>query len=367
MNDFVTRRWTARRERGEIIMNPMTHTKDKCSIASGGVGPAWRQTNPYYCGPTPRWSEQDCEGEGWFAYVMYLSYVTPAAGPLPVGSAISVGDEIDLQKEVSTRCLANRGNSQNNLFESIAQYRQTFSLLSNPLRSVQALLSKTSKAMKRGQSIAEAYLVFRYGVMPLIRDITGVISGLEKKVGNMRVSTRARGELMRDQSSSFTYAFGAGVMTVKIQNIDSLIVRAMSLDEYFVSKAQNVGFASSGLFIVPWELIPYSFVADWFVNLGDYFKALIPLPSLKNLGMCLTTHRIRQTIYTSAGTTNAGTWTVTRPPSGSCSASKEVKSRVPSLTPNIVVKSDFRFHDAVRASDAVALIVQRMGTIFSRR
>lgn len=364
MYDTVTPRWNTRRAHGEIIMNSMQYTKREASIA-GIEGNHFRTNSPIVCSGATVYSEQRSLGAGWFPYVCYLG--STAGAPLNVGSAISNSDVEDLISEVSTKALADRGNSQNNLFESIAEYRQTLSLLKNPLNSVHTVLSRASGVLKKGGDISSAYLIFRYGVMPLVKDVTGIIQGLEKKVGNMRVTTRASGSISQSGYVNKSFNAGAFVFNYGIQTSDSLVVRAMSLDEYFVSKTQNIGFASKGLVTLPWELIPYSFVFDWFVNLGDYIKALVPLPSLKNLGMCLTTYRARQSLYQSESCTAAGGYTMLLNPSGSCFSSVVQKSRTPSLVPKVIVKSDFRFDSAVRTADAVALIVQRMSSIFGKR
>jgi hypothetical protein len=41
--------------------------------------------------------------------------------------------------------------------------------------------------------------------------------------------------------------------------------------------------------ITAWELVPYSFVIDWFVNAGDYIQAVTPKLGVKVLGSWSTT------------------------------------------------------------------------------
>jgi len=389
MTDIVTRGFQKRRAHGEIFMNPMSMEHSEASVQSG-IGYHLKKIAPIVCSGINQYYETKAEGP-WFNHLMWALH-SNAVKPLAVGSVISDMELSDLQKEVSTKALAKRGASDNNLFESIAEYRQAISLLKNPLQSVSRLLAKADKAtvsiarsksrsnndllisasIPKGTGVAAAtgvsagYLSIRYGLMPLIRDITGIIKGLEKKIGHMRISARAQGELSRSSTTSVIYNAGVFSHTYGIQTSDSVVVRALSLDEYFVSRAQNIGFASKGLITVPWELIPYSFVIDWFVNLGDYLNSLVPLPALKNLGSCLVTYRARQTLYTALGDTSAA-YTVVRPNVGSCFSSVVTKVRTPFLLPGLVVKSNFRFDEAVRVADAIALIVSRMGTVFGRR
>jgi hypothetical protein len=41
--------------------------------------------------------------------------------------------------------------------------------------------------------------------------------------------------------------------------------------------------------VAAWELIPFSFVADWFVNIGPYVRAITPKVGVHSLGSWTTT------------------------------------------------------------------------------
>jgi hypothetical protein len=241
-------------------------------------------------------------------------------------------------------------------------------MLRNPLKSFNRFFSKNEEAIRRLKSAADAWLQYRYGVRPLIKDIVGIFEGLEQKVGVMRVTTRAQGEISRNAESTHTYDALPGVLlTYGIQKTDVVKVRAMSLDEYFVSRSERIGFTGKGLLTVPWELVPYSFVADWFVNLGDYLNALVPLPSLKQLGSCLTTERIVQNIYSPLFTDCGPTYNVVGSVTGLLVSSVRTKVRSSLLPAGIVVRNDFRFEDATRLADSAALILQKMNSLFRKR
>jgi hypothetical protein len=143
---------------------------------------------------------------------------------------------------------------------------------------------------------------------------------------------------------------------------DKVLIRAMSLDEYIATKLTQSGITMKGLISTPWELVPYSFVVDWFVNVGDYINALIPSPLYNQLVSGLTTVRT-STVKASAVSTlpASSSLTIVRPVSGSLIATQEQHVRSQGLmAPSLVVKSDFRFSNITRASDACALLVQRL-------
>jgi hypothetical protein len=202
--------------------------------------------------------------------------------------------------------------------------------------------------------------------MPFIKDVNTVVSGLKKKVGRQRVTTRASASDSRVERLSLASGSSPGnVVLYDKQSVEKVTIRAMSLDEYVVTAADNIGLATKGLITLPWELIPYSFVADWFVNFGDFLQALVPLPGVKQLGSCVVTERDRQTSYTATGSIPASGWTLIRPVTGQFLTRYLTRTRTALSDASIVIKSDFKFDEATRLADATALITQRMGRLFT--
>lgn len=367
MSDYVDSQFRRKQVHGEIVMNPLVHSTRKVSMITGD-GFWIKRLGGIICGGSTQYTENRQDGPGFIALVNWREAVIPGLPLIPYARLISYSDIAELESEVSTKCLAERGNSANNLFESIAEIRQTLTMLRNPLANLWRFFAKNEKAIRRVDNVASAWLQYRYGVKPLINDVAGILAGMEKKIGMMRVTTRSRGHISRSEIGANTYIEpGAYIATYGIQKTDNVTVRAMSLDEYVVDRAQNIGFSTKGLITVPWELTPYSFVADWFVNFGDYLKALVPLPSLKQLGSVITTYRAAETIYTPSSFFGDGDYAVIRNPSGSVSSSEITKVRNSLRPPKLVVRTDFRFDDAIRLADSASLLLQKMNSLFKAR
>lgn len=358
MTDYVVPRFASRSRHGEVFFNSMSQVKTT-SDEGTGVG-VWHQYTANSCNSPVRHAE--------YRHIdnTFPGYLFPGNVPIPVGSAISYSDIADLQTEVSTRCLAQRGYPDSNLFESIAEMNQTLNMLNGPIARLNALLSKNSSKIMR-ISPASAWLGYRYGVMPLVRDISNISQGLAKRIGTQRVTTRARGSLSRYAASGGEYANAVHRTQWISQTSHSVECRAMSLDEYYVGLAENIGFTGKGLLTLPWELIPYSFVADWFGNIGDFLNALVPLPSLKQLGSCLVTTETKSTVYNSTGTQPVAATTIIRPWISTFSATQISKTRVGLSAPGVVVRADFKLDNAIRQADALALLAQRASLLFGRR
>jgi hypothetical protein len=364
MSDIVIPDYKARVSRGEIFFNEMQFVRRENYLTTPGQGAEFKSIPTYVCGGNTVNVSTRYDGP-WAARIFCNSF-GQGNGLLSTYKLISDVDVNSMYQEVSTKCLSKRGESSSNLFESIAEIRSTLGLMRRPFNSFNKMLSKASSLRKRGVGASEAWLQTRYGVMPIIRDIGTISEGLKKKIGYQRQTTRSTGVLNRfSQLDGVISASPNPIYPYRKIMSDTNSCRAMSLDEYVVEASDNIGLATKGLITLPWELIPYSFVADWFVNFGDYLKALVPLPSIKSLGSCIVVRRDIQCKFLAlAGVTPPTGYTTERSWSGEVNSRTYTKSRSAILAPGLVVKSDFRLTEAIRAGDAAALLLQKFNGVF---
>jgi len=102
-----------------------------------------------------------------------------------------------------------------------------------------------------------------------------------------------------------------------------------------------MGFSWESIPITAWELIPFSFVVDWFVNFGDYIQALTPKLGIKGLSSWTTV--IKETKVTrSVGEVQfLPGWVVQRQPHGVTEIAFETRIRVPGIPqPGIAFDTD---------------------------
>lgn len=204
---------------------------------------------------------------------------------------------------------------------------------------------------------AEAWLAYRYGIKPFINSVETIAGGLKLPVGIRRQTSRASLTIRRQRLSEGEINHDSTCIT-KVQSLttDVLTVRAMAIDEYFASVGSNIGFTAKGLFTLPWELLPFSFVADWFVSFGDYLKAITPAPGYKQIGGCLVQDRELRTTHFALASVPQGPFILLRPDTGICSGSLKTKLRGPIGAPGVVIRSDFKFSSLIRVADTLALL-----------
>jgi len=360
MTDYVTPGYHRRSAKGEVFFSPMHSVSDTISV---GAGTGYLCHNPSV--PTDTW---EVNGNLFPFYVRSYggSYSSaPSVGWTPsIALAIDPSDIADAVSEVSTSVLSERGRSKQNLFESMAELDRTLGMLSQSLLLGEKILKKVSLRGKV-DAAANAYLLYRYGMKPLMQDISGIMDSLDVKTRVVRESTRARTTLSGVHSESRDTSVGVIRNAVNLAISDELIVKATSYDEYVIDKAFAAGISLKGLLTTPWELVPFSFVADWFVNLGDVIGAYAPTPGFTQLGSCVSLHRTTTNLYSAGITTSSDpNYVLDRGVSGSLSVTRVEKSRQAMSPPRLVIKSSFGFQNLTRCLDASALLNQRFASVF---
>jgi len=395
MTDILIPGYHKRVKAGEVFFNPMSHRRivigEGTGTWLGGLTATF--TN---CSTTqvykPQWKYFMRSGNAGSRSSGYNFSGFNANGEVNhIVSAIPETIVDNLIAEVSTKCQNERGRGGTNLFESFAEGEQLFRLLPGLLRDLHNVLRSNmvkiildpvryrgrsvriydphyNGAVARAKGAASIYLAFRYGVTPLVKDIEAVIDGALKKVGDrVRTASRAQQSVsVNSATSSDVPWFSSLLFRRRDRRVDTVTVRAMSLDESAWDLKGNIGLTTKNLFTTPWELIPYSFVADWFLNIGDLLGALYPSTSLTQLGSCIT---VLQETHFYYQTQAVGVYPSTRTDMVMSSTGElithemhyEYKYRTPSLPlPRLVVKTDFRFQNALRSMDALSLCVQQL-------
>jgi hypothetical protein len=165
-----------------------------------------------------------------------------------------------------------------NLAEDIATFRQTIGLAGNLVANGLDLLHAFRKRnLKEGsKALADAWLLFQYGIKPIVSDVIGVLKFKLPEV----IHIKSKGE------SSVTNGYSTIPGWAFCQIDGSYRLGCNTSIAYAVDDPSLAALASFGLlnpFELAWELIPFSFVVDWFVNVGDIIAGFSPNPGLRFL------------------------------------------------------------------------------------
>lgn len=165
---------------------------------------------------------------------------------------------------------------------NLFQLKQLNQLLTRML-NLTSSFTKTVKAVKSGwgtgsKELSGLYLEYIYGLRPLILDAYNTFSMLMQQAmtGKAPLHFRGRGKSVEGFDTPATIvAFSVATCPVTIKRLRSVRCQIDIHIRPDLSKLQKLGsYTSLNPVSWAWEVLPYSFVIDWFWNFGGYLRAL---------------------------------------------------------------------------------------------
>jgi hypothetical protein len=138
-------------------------------------------------------------------------------------------------------------------------------------RRVAALLGvQRPKSVKTAaKSFGDLWLEFHFGWDPMLQDIGNAVEILQSPIADKAV--RARGKrynIKVDYNNHTSTLWQRGTVRGSIRASASAIVNVTNPNLY---RANELGFINPAS--VAWELVPFSFVVDWFVPVGAFLNS----------------------------------------------------------------------------------------------
>lgn len=133
------------------------------------------------------------------------------------------------------------------------------------LRDPAALIPKL-KNLKSLKGIASQYLGTKYGILPTVDDLNKISDGFKK----IKPLWQSSAEFLRaGHTTNFTFSGGSSTLVQRIKiSVD---------DEDSMVQKLYQGAVKIGIFptlVNLWDLVPYSFVIDWFVDVGGLLERI---------------------------------------------------------------------------------------------
>lgn len=235
--------------------------------------------------------------------------------------------------------------------------RQTFKMVKNARNDAKSLIRE---ALRGGHHTAvaasKAWLAWRYGWDQLGKDVVNILEFVKEPLSNIVVTGQAG---TSRNTSTTTAPYIAYQDTWHKEWLSGEIRQDISFRARVVAKYRYQTLnAVADVPIAIWEEIPFSFVADWFVNVGDVLAAW----RLRRL--CSTIIASTGVNYTIERTDNYWQAPGTAPNSVATGASTRTqyltgKARAPSCIPSLVPSISVNL-TSKRLLDAAALLTTRI-------
>lgn len=348
-----------RKRSGQILMGNLSLTKRTRSMSPGsisGYNSTWKETWKYY-------------------------------GDLAVGMEQAVGrPTYDVARDITilsqmalAECYARAKQSSIMSGEVLSDLGKTVGMLKHPFRRSTNLLQKMHQyklkhLKKSGSNLTEAcsnaWLEYRYGWQPIILDADTLFQEAHRIRASCSRSLVARStkstsavqvkSVVDARGSEFapfwTYFYTAtGNFKIEVRASAGVMyeVKPRTTSE---NMQQILGSRPQDTVQLIWEKIPFSFVVDWFANVGTWLQAVTPDPFLTVRGSWATTVTREDISYSGSCKRQIGTpWATGTAGSSSITSEKVVRDANPSLTshPVLTVEPLSRLHQA----DAMALML----------
>jgi hypothetical protein len=201
-----------------------------------------------------------------------------------------------LQNETKIAALLKLADAKVNLPVAVAEARKTADLvLENANRLFRAYRAFRRRRYREAadvlgitssKGLSGNWLQYKYGWMPILMDTKNAAEFLAQK--HLGSPTYITASVRREYKYSYRSTtkngggwFGSGKCTY-VRNYDVTkecrVKIQTRVDSPSAHQAHQLGLTNPAL--VAWELVPYSFVFDWFVGVGDYLQACTALQGL---------------------------------------------------------------------------------------
>jgi len=205
------------------------------------------------------------------------------------GFQVDIAEESAAINEIAKHNIAKLrdkvGDHSVNIAQAVAERTQTARMASELVsRAAQSLVAlkkgNVAKAASKlfptdTKQLANDWLVIQYGIRPLLSDIDGLAKQLADPLAardyvDFTVSGRRNGTFHAQKSTSGRIC-QTSTLDIQWEVIVKTKIR-IRIDDPFRKELSSLGITNPAL--LAWELIPYSFVVDWLLPIGDYLQSV---------------------------------------------------------------------------------------------
>lgn len=274
-----------------------------------------------------------------------------------------------LERQQTMDMLAKTADRLRNLYERSRKEKQAGRRKKKPRTRKKSVGERARGALKGVNSAGSLWLEYRYGWLPLLSDIYGAVEMIEKEDDGSygRYAIRASARYRRDLANTAKYDATIGRYYTIPSTTENILNGELQVKIRLDAKVDTTAYlrlVDSGVLdplLVAWEKVPYSFVVDWFLSVGQFLEASNAMMGLTYQGGSITrfmyTH---ETCETKLGKTTYERNVSMQPVTHTRRVRRFSRSALLTLPqPKIVINENPL--DPTRMMDAIALLAGALG------
>lgn len=284
---------------GWIIQNPYSSITEEHNVVPG----SW--IDSYYFGPngalSSTWESMDAV---WGLLPSVSNFLPPTE---------DVGRWQSARDEALTRAYSKANATSATLLVDVSQWKQTANLFMTNISRLIALkksainfLSGNQRhrtrsprkyrvfpdgAVKTADELSGIWLEIRMGVRPLLSSLDGIQEALIKQGLNRsaRATFRATEDFDLSSKEERTVGWnpGGAFSSNSVKDYYKTTVEwkgsfraGVLIEPRANSLSAELGFESAQIPYAAWDIVPWSFIVDRFINVGNYIQSLRPIPGI---------------------------------------------------------------------------------------
>lgn len=310
MTDYVTPNFARERRLGKIINNPMSQSRTewRCKRTTISGGATWYTSTQGYGAIHTINGQVHPSHFGMCDDEAYPSLIRRAGQPVYLGwGGASTTERSRYASEAAGECWAKMADAPLSAWVLVGEFNETVQTVVWTLQKCRDLLNLLFKSKRRTfarelkrrlrsgkvlrwedlEELTDAYLQVRYGLRPLMYDLAGALEALQALGQQTRQRFGARidevetGSITNDVimtklnpngDSSFSPTYATQLTgTCSMQARAGLLAHPV-FEEANLATVMGAGEIVKGA----WDLVPYSFVIDWFTNIGTVLTSWSP-------------------------------------------------------------------------------------------
>lgn len=305
--DHVSLNYKKRIANGEIINNPFYRIKvEETNTPPGAFYQEWAYNVAIACTkhvPTQYHTGTKMKWVG--------TWRPGSCTPLALSSETRVALREEVTDLAVTEAFANIDPSAMLALVSAAETSKTIDSMTQICKRVIKILRHVRKLNLRAlagdlspKQLSQDYMAARYAIRPLYYDARGLMRGLAR--GHEKIRETYRGSAQATHTASdtlsnvqvWTYITGSWNRTLSYE----VSAKAGVLCAVDVGAVNTWGIDQ--IAETAWELVPFSFIADWFGNTGNWIAAHTPNAGVNQLASWVTVKETLITTQTLVSVTN---------------------------------------------------------------